>query len=110
MRARAEVRRAGRRAEAKLNHQSYDAEASVMVEEPKVPITAGQRFARRAGAVLLTLAVLVVGGTLLILTATSGGKGYQVAPVLALMVGVLFGFPAAAVLGQHIRSVWSETA
>lgn len=72
-------------------------------------ITPAQRVMRRAGAVILALVVLLIGGGLLFLTAVDGGKGYQVAPVLAVMVLVMFGFPAVAVLIRHIQAVWLET-
>ena len=110
MRARAEVRRAGRRAQAKLNHGSTTGAQTVVIHDEPAVVSATQRVLRRIGAVVLTFVVLTGGGALLWLTAFSGGKGYQVAPVLALMVLVMFGLPALAVLVRHVQNVWHETA
>lgn len=108
MQARAAVRRAGRRAVSKLNTESE----SPYVMDPivdDVPVTPAQRVMRRTVAVLTSLILVAGGGGLLYLTAVSGGKGYQVAPVLALMVLVMFGLPALAVLYRHLQGVWYDT-
>ena len=109
MQGRAAVRRAGRLAVSKLNTDSDE----LFVMEPLVDdtpaVTPAQRVMRRAVAVITALIVVVIGGGLMALTAVSGGKGYQVAPVLSLMMVVMFGFPAVAVLIRHLRGVWYET-
>lgn len=111
MQARADVRRAGRRVAAKLKTAPRSAQSwsGYIFDEP-VPVTPAQRIARRTVAVLTALLIVLIGGGLLTLTAVSGGKGYQVAPVLSLMIGVMFGLPALAMLYTHVRSVWQETA
>ncbi len=112
MAARAEVRRAGRRAQAKLQRSSQTPGASeplTYVEEARV-VSPVQRVLRRLGAIVLMVVVLGGGGLLMLGLAFDGGKGYQVAPVLALIVAVLFGFPGACVLVAHVRNVWRETA
>ncbi|MBV1862141.1 MAG: hypothetical protein KUG77_27230 [Nannocystaceae bacterium] len=109
MQARAAVRRAGRLAVSKMSTDS--AEPSVMdpsIEEAPV-VTPAQRLMRRAVAVLTALIIVIIGGGLIFLTGVSGGKGYQVAPVLSLMMLVMFGFPAVAVLVRHVQGVWYET-
>ncbi len=67
------------------------------------------RILRRLGALMLMVMVLGGGGVLMLGLALDGGKGYQVAPVMALMVAVLFGFPGACMLAVHVRDVWRET-
>lgn len=108
MQARAEVRRASRRAVSKLNTESSEP----FVMDPivdKLPVTPAQRVMRRTVAVLTALIMVVIGGGLIFMTAVGGGKGYQVAPVLALMVLVMFGLPAVAVLYRHLQGVWYDT-
>ena len=80
-----------------------------IMDEPKV--TLAQRVVRRTVAVLtaVIVVVIVIGGGLLFMTAVDGGKRYQVAPVLALMVLVMFGVPAVAVLYRHLQGVWQDT-
>ncbi len=111
MQARAEVRRAGRRAEAKLrtNSSSEQSWSGYIIDEP-APVTPAQRIVRRTVAVLTAALLIAIGGGLVLLTAVSGGKGYQVAPVLSLMIGVMFGLPALAMLYKHVQGVWQETA
>ncbi|MCR9159319.1 MAG: hypothetical protein ACE37F_08620 [Nannocystaceae bacterium] len=58
-----------------------------------------------AGAVLIPL----VGGVFLLGAALDPGKGYQVAPVMTLMVAALFGIPLISVLFRNVRTVWWET-
>ncbi len=109
MQGRAAVRRAGRRAMSKLNtapDAGFGME-SLVVDAPV--ITPAQRLIRRSAAVLTALVVVVIGGGLIFLTGVSGGKGYQVAPVLAVMVFVMFGLPGIAVLVRHVQGVWHET-
>ncbi len=108
MQARAAVRRAGRRAVSKLNTESSEP-FSMEPVSVDLPVTPADRVIRRAVAVLTAVVTVGIGGGLLFLTAVSGGKGYQVAPVLALMVLVMFGFPALAVLYRHLQSVWHDT-
>jgi len=78
-----------------------------IVEAP--PVTPAQRVMRRTVAVLTALIIVAVGGGLIFMTGVGGGKGYQVAPVLALMILVMFGFPALAVLYRHLQGVWHDT-
>ena len=74
------------------------------------PITARDRMLRRTGAVLMAIFFPLAGVVFLLLAGTSGGKGYQVAPVLSLMVGVLFGIPMVSILFRNVRAVWYETS
>lgn len=108
MQGRAAVRRAGRRAVSKLNTGSERFVMEPLVDDTPV-VTPAQRVMRRAVAVITALIVVVIGGGLMALTAVSGGKGYQVAPVLSLMMFVMFGLPAVAVLVRHLRGVWYDT-
>ncbi len=62
----------------------------------------------KIGAVVMVAGVMGVGGAFLYFLATSGGKGYQVAPVLALMVLVLFGVPSMVVLGRNLRAAFDD--
>jgi hypothetical protein len=110
MRARAEVRRAGRRAAAKQNVQPLDPAAPGYVVDVAPEVSRPQRIVRRAFAVLVMLSVVVVGGALILLTAITPGKGSQVGPILAAMVAVMFGFPGIAVLFRYVQNVWYETA
>lgn len=109
MQARAEVRRAGRRAQAKLQRSPAEPSGPDYVE-PEEVIAGSERILRRLGALMLMVVVLGGGGVLMLGLAFDGGKGYQVAPVLALMVALLFGFPGACMLAVHVRDVWRETA
>lgn len=111
MQGRAAVRRAARRAVSKLNTES----AERFVMEPLVDdtpvVTPAERVMRRAVAVITALSIVVIGGGLMALTAVGGGRGrgYQVAPVLGLIMFVMFGLPAVAVLVRHLRGVWYDT-
>lgn len=110
MQSRAAVRRAGRRAEAKLRREPFDGQPMLdyYVEE-KPAVTTTQRVIRRAVAVLIAILVPVVGSILLLAAAFDQGKGYQVAPVMTLMVAVLFGIPAVSIAVRHARTVWHDT-
>lgn len=56
---------------------------------------------------LLMATVLPLGGFwFLFEVATTPGKGEQVAPVLAIFVGVLFGVPSLFLLYRHLRRVF----
>lgn len=109
MQGRAAVRRAGRLAVSKLNTESDERFVMEPLVDDTPVVTPAQRGMRRAVAVITALVIVAIGGGLMALTAVSGGKGYQVAPVLALMMFVMFGLPAVAVLVRHIRGVWYET-
>ena len=109
MQGRAAVRRAGRVAVSKLNTGSDERFVMEPLVDDTPVVTPAQRVMRRAVAVITALVIVVIGGGLMALTATGGGKGYQVAPVLGLMMFVMFGLPAVAVLVRHIRGVWYET-
>ncbi len=98
----------GRRAVSRLNTESAEPFVYDPVADAR-PVTPVQRVLRRTVAVFTALVMVVIGGGLIFLTAVSGGKGYQVAPVLALMVLVMFGLPALAVLYRHLQGVWHET-
>ncbi|MEM6291577.1 MAG: hypothetical protein AAGA54_09940 [Myxococcota bacterium] len=64
--------------------------------------------AAKAQAIAMVAASIGVGATFLYFLATAGGKGYQVAPVLALMVLVLFGVPAVAVLVRNVQAAFAD--
>ena len=110
MQARVAVRRAGRLAEAKLRREPFDGDGSFdyYIEE-RSPVSTAQRVIRRTIAVLIAILVPVVGGLLLLAAAFDQGKGYQVAPVMTLMVAVLFGIPAVSIAVRHARTVWQDT-
>ncbi len=97
-----------RRAPTKLQPAKDELSAPDGVE-PEKTVAGSERLLRRLGAVMLMLVVLGGGAVLLLALAFDGGKGYQVAPVLALMGAVLFGIPGACVLAAHVRDVWRET-
>lgn len=109
MQARAAVRRAGRRAEAKLNREPFDGEPMDYYVEEKPPVTAAQRVLRRTAAVLMAVLVPLVGGLFLLAAAFDEGKGEQVAPVMTLMVAVMFGIPVVSILVRNARAVWYDT-
>lgn len=110
MQGRAAVRRAGRLAVSKLNTAESDERFVVepLVDDTPV-VTPAQRVMRRTVAVITALTIVVIGGGLIFLTGVSGGKGYQVAPVLALMMLVMFGLPTVAILVRHVQAVWYDT-
>ncbi len=109
MRARAEVRRAVRREQAKHNTTPFDGKPFDYYVEEKPELTDNQKFVRRAGAVAMALVFPVLGALFLLVAATGRGKGEQVAPVLSLMVGVLFGIPLVSILVRNVQAVWEET-
>ncbi len=56
---------------------------------------------------LLMAVVLPLGGSwFLFQLATTPGKGEQVAPALAIGIGVLFGIPSLMLLYRHLRRVF----
>lgn len=110
MQARVAVRRAGRLAEAKLRRDPSTGgglEDYYIEETP--PVSTSERVIRRTLAVLMALLIPPLGAVFFLMAATSGGKGYQVAPVLTLMVAVLFGIPTVSILFRHVKAVWWET-
>jgi len=110
MRGRAEVRRAQRRAVSKLGTEPRGGDPlDVYIEEPE-PVSAGQRVLRRALAILMAVFIPLIGAALLVMGAFDGGTGYQVGPILALMVGVMFGIPTISILIRHARAEWQATA
>jgi len=67
-----------------------------------MPSSLSQQF-----AALLMAVVLPLGGCwFLFELATTPGKGEQVAPVLAIGIGVLFGVPLLLLLYRHLRRVF----
>lgn len=110
MQARVAVRRAGRLAEAKLRRTPLSSQPTDEYDvEETVPVSTFVRVIRRTCAVLMAALLPPLGVLFCLSAAMSRGKGYQVAPVLTLMVAVLFGIPTVSILFRRVKTVWWET-
>lgn len=98
----------GQRADIRRAHRSRSSEAPA--DRRDEPVDASDvmpaSLSQQIVALLMALVLPLAGFWFLFELATTPGKGDQVAPVLAIFVGVLFGVPALLLLYRHLRRVF----
>ncbi len=98
----------GQRADIRRARRSRSAESTEgsEAEVDDVPVVVPSSLSQQIAALLMAVVLPLGGGWFLFELATTPGKGEQVAPVLAIGIGVLFGLPLLLLLYRHLRRVF----
>ena len=98
----------GQRADVRRARRSWNAESRAKRggDVDDVSDVVPPSLSQQVVALLMALVLPLAGFWFLFELATTPGKGEQVAPVLAIFIGVLFGVPSLFLLYRHLRRVF----